>query len=317
MYNWKPSVITAPILPPKRGRHMGRDRKSILNFLLPVLILLLLLTSGCGGKKTSHLTEYQEWIDINIGLRDMVNVYTEAFFREYQRMPASLGELHSSKWFWFSPVAPDFTENFEVVDRELGSYDDDADKIQISFTETGITYVFYYRASEIAGQPHLYTGLTIGNAKSSYERNIQTDIDSAQFDVTHHGYIRQNLTYALSRLLVRRYVEAKHAPPSRPKDLLKDKWELVQDVFQSLETIPPSITHACYTGIMTVDGEAVLYVELMKPSREPFIEQRVYNIQTMNNTTAVAETFLEVTKHVEKAETKALFDSNLPGWGIL
>ena len=282
-----------------------------------LLLIILLLTVGCGGGKKSALTEYQEWVDINTNVRDMVNVCTEAFYREYHRMPASLDELKTSKWYWLDPVAPDFAENFELVDRELGSYDDDSDRIQVSFTETGITYVFYYRASEETGQPHKFTGLTRADAKSGYENNIQIDINSAQFDVTNSGYIRQNLAYAISRLLVRRYVEAAQAPPSKPSALFKDRWTPRSDTLGPLERISPEITHYCYTGIATVDGEAVLYVELMKPSGEPFTEQRVYKIQTAGNTTAVAEALLEEAKHVEKDETEPIIDSSLNGWGML
>lgn len=283
--------------------------------LLLIATILLPLMMGCGDSK-SHLSEYQEWIDINTSIRDMMNVYTEAFFREYQKMPSSLEELQSSEWYWLDPVGPKFTDNFELVDRELGSYDDDSDKIQVSFTETGITYVYYYRDSAEGGQPHKYTGLTRGDAKSTYENNIQADINSAMFDVTNMKYVRQNLMYGIARLLVRRYVEFYRAAPSKPRDLFANRWEPRTEIFGMLNSLPPNGVYSAYTGITIVDNEAVLFIELMQPNGEPFTEQRVYNIQVTGNTSSVVETFLEEEKHVERDETEPIFDSSLTGWGI-
>ena len=284
--------------------------------ILFVFLILLTQTACGGGGKSSRMTEYQHWQDHNLMVRDMLNVSTEAFYGEYGRLPRSLEELQDSKWSWFAPIAPDFAPDFELIDRPLESWDSDCDKVQFSFTETGFDCSYFIRKSEESGDPH-QDSIGSSRAAASYEQHRSFDEDWARYDIRNSGYLRQNMIFSISRLLVRRFYERYHTMPGNADQLYRDDWRPSEEIFRNLPTIPEGRQYGVYVGLTTINGQGVLYFEFTRADNSKVTVRRAFKIESTENIVTIRETSLDEEEGVAREETKPFIDSAIPGWGIV
>ncbi len=273
---------------------------------------------SCGRPKASaRLDTYSRWLNHINATRNMIESSTEAFYRQYGRLPTSIDELENSQWLMFEPVPPDNQPLFDFVDRDLESYEEDGDKIKITYDFDGYEFAYYTIAAEGAGQPHIVDALSNTHAANSYGSLIQTDMENENSDITDPDFIRQKLVHALVRQFARRYFEEHLNLPRDPADLIRGYWTPRTTVISNLPTYETDQPHWVYIGVAHEDDNEILYIEIVRPDSTVVSEQWVFKVSTQDNTTSVHEYRLTDDDEIERDVTEPFIDASQPGWGLL
>lgn len=296
---------------------MATQFKSHVPIVISILTLLLLFSlTSCRKEGPVVGSEYQKWQENNLAITSLFDTSTEAFYGQYRRIPGSLDELKSSGWLWFYPVVPEYAPDFEIVDRELEEWDADKDKVHFKFTETGYVCYYYIRKTGETTE-HQQENIGNSNVKSRYDSHRSFDPEGARYDLYNAGYRRQFLAFNLARHFIRRYYTENNALPGTAPELYNAWFDPMSEAIAAIPIIPEGNPYSVYVGYKGEANRGIMYVEIVRPDRTVYTQQRVFMIEAQGNALTVIETALPEEEFILKEDTIMFLDSSLSNWGML
>ncbi len=242
-----------------------------------------------------------------------------AFYRQYDRMPASVDELYESGWFWFDPIPTEYAPGLQIVDRSLAAPDEDLNTVSFRFLSSGYQLYFYdlYNPGKVPEEfikvdfsKLDFIALAEDQAAELPEGSILTDSNPMNIRIDYLSSICDSLVTSYWKF---------HADfPANTEQLLDGKWVPRQDILQSLEMIPTEEEGWFYFGVSPDKG--IAYIEYTYVESVPVVQQKLYTDDQAPDESG--EGWRQIGRYicnqngVTRDETIPLVDSSLPHWGF-
>jgi hypothetical protein len=239
-----------------------------------------------------------------------------AFYRQNRRMPSSLQELYESGWVLFMPVSTDDWPNLEITEEVLGPWQDNLNKIRISFTETGYVSDYYLMNFRCEGELWSLMNWDKQDAIARYEQHLSLFSDSRWTDRNERN-IRVSMMDALSVIFFSRYFIDHGTVPTTVDELLNSAWEVNSDAAARLPIINENESGWFYLGVIPESG--LMYVEYCLADSLPTYDLKVFkeNDPLQTDPRVIGRSVICDPNAPTRDETIPLIDSSKPGWGLL
>jgi hypothetical protein len=258
---------------------------------------------------------HQARVDHASMVRTFVYDAAFAYYREFRKMPESLGDLQASGWMWFDPLPSQHFPALEFVDYPVSPIEEHLGLVEVMFYGSGFDYAVVMPPRDNPEGSYALSEWRNPELADMWQKYLSQFTDE-QITDSNPTNIRLSMLQRLCTSCTTNHWRRHRALPTTVNELLDGRWQPREDIIADLPVIPAEQFGWFYYGTSVKDG--IAYIEYCQTDSVPVDIQLVYRTDDAERKSpGQIYRYAGPSQKISRDDTVPIVDASIPGWGFM